>query len=209
MHFYHIFGISKLFTGREFVSQKGITKRDFGSQNHLPDVNLALKIPYQTRIWPSNILTGHDFFANILCPDNFSLPENLYIFKTNVCPYPWPAYSVSNSWNIHDMDKCLPGQILQLTILWLWQRLKLSSNEVLSKKKSRKIEPPEKLGSKSLVINSWDIADMCKCCNNIYCLYKCYHHTWNLLDVPRNVHLKFHPRWSKEASFKVWSKWGQ
>ena len=42
-------------------SQKGITERDIGSQYSLPHVNLA--IPYRTRIWPSNILTGHDFLS--------------------------------------------------------------------------------------------------------------------------------------------------
>ena len=44
--------LSKLLTGREFGSQnrlpdknlalKGITGREFGSQNHLPDENLAM-----------------------------------------------------------------------------------------------------------------------------------------------------------------------
>ena len=61
MHFCQIFGLSKLLTERENDSQKGITRREFGSQNHLPNVNLALKTTNRTRIWPSNILTGHDF----------------------------------------------------------------------------------------------------------------------------------------------------
>ena len=60
MHFCQIFGLSKLLTGRENGSQKGITGHEFGSQNCLQDVNLALKT---TRIWPSNILTGHDLFS--------------------------------------------------------------------------------------------------------------------------------------------------
>ena len=52
-------------------SQKGITERDIGSQYSLPHVNLAF--PYQTRIWPSNILTGHDFFVNIF--DQTTIPD--------------------------------------------------------------------------------------------------------------------------------------
>ena len=63
MYFCQIFGLIKLLTGRENGSQKGITERDFGYQNHLPDMNLALKTTYRTRIWPSNILTGHVFFC--------------------------------------------------------------------------------------------------------------------------------------------------
>ena len=66
MHFCQIFGLSKLHTGRENGSQKGITRREFGSQNHLPDENLALKTTYRMRIWPSNIFTGHDFFLSII-----------------------------------------------------------------------------------------------------------------------------------------------
>ena len=78
--------------------------RFLGSQNCLPEEkralpkellngNLALKMTYQTRIWPSNILTRRDFF----CPDNNSLSEILNIFKTNVCPCPWPDYNASAS----------------------------------------------------------------------------------------------------------------
>ena len=48
MHFCQIFGLSKLLTGRENGSQKGITEREFGSQNHLPDENLAIKYHYRT-----------------------------------------------------------------------------------------------------------------------------------------------------------------
>ena len=65
MHLCQIFSLSKLLTGQENGSQKGIAGREFGSQNCLPDVNLALKTTYRTRIWPSNILTGHDSFVNI------------------------------------------------------------------------------------------------------------------------------------------------
>ena len=39
MHFCHIFGLSKLLTGRENGSQKDITEREFGSQNQLPEGN--------------------------------------------------------------------------------------------------------------------------------------------------------------------------
>ena len=59
----------------------------------IPDEILALKITYETRIWPSNIFTGHDFFGNIFCPENYSLFEILNILKTNVCPCPWPDYN--------------------------------------------------------------------------------------------------------------------
>ena len=43
MHFCQSLGVSKLLTGRENGSQKGISGQDFGSQNRLPDENLALK----------------------------------------------------------------------------------------------------------------------------------------------------------------------
>ena len=79
MHFCHIFGLSKLLTGGEKGSPKGIAEWKFGSQNDLPDKNLAIKYSYQTV-----------FF----CPDNNSLSEILNIFKTNVCPCPWPDYYV-------------------------------------------------------------------------------------------------------------------
>ena len=82
------------------TSQKGITERQFGSQNYLPHVNLVIKYSYQTRIWPSDILTGHDFLLPIflgLWPDNYFLSEILNIFKTNVCPCPWPDYKVPAS----------------------------------------------------------------------------------------------------------------
>ena len=36
-----------------------ITERELGSQKFLPDMNLALKNSYQTRIWLSNINTRH------------------------------------------------------------------------------------------------------------------------------------------------------
>ena len=68
--------------------QKGITGREFGSPNHLPDMNLALQITYRMRIWPSNILTRHDFFCQYFCPHNYSLSE------TNVCHCPWPDNNV-------------------------------------------------------------------------------------------------------------------
>ena len=48
MHFCQIFGLSKLLTGRENGSQKGITGHEFGSQNELPNENLAIKYSYQT-----------------------------------------------------------------------------------------------------------------------------------------------------------------
>ena len=59
MHFCQIFGLSKLLTKRENVSQKGITGQEFGSQKGiagrelgsqilLPDRNWALKYPYRT-----------------------------------------------------------------------------------------------------------------------------------------------------------------
>ena len=47
MHFCHIFGLSKLLTRRENGSQKGITERDFCSQNPLPDENLVVKYSYR------------------------------------------------------------------------------------------------------------------------------------------------------------------
>ena len=50
-----------MLTRRENGSQKGITGREFGSQNHLPDGNLVIKYPYRTRIRLSNIITGHKF----------------------------------------------------------------------------------------------------------------------------------------------------
>ena len=69
MHFCQIFGLSKLLTGRENGSQKGITGREFDSQNHLPDVNLAIKYHYRTGIWLSNIITGQEFDSQISLPD--------------------------------------------------------------------------------------------------------------------------------------------
>ena len=50
MHFCQSFGVSKFLTGREN-----------GSQNCLPDGNLALKIAYRTGIWLSKSLTGREF----------------------------------------------------------------------------------------------------------------------------------------------------
>ena len=52
MHFCHIFGLSKLLTGGENGSQKGITEREFGSQISLPDGNLALRYHYKN--WALN-----------------------------------------------------------------------------------------------------------------------------------------------------------
>ena len=69
MHFCEIFGLSKLLTERENGSQKGITRREYGSQNHLPDVNLAIKYHYRTEIWLSNIITGREFGSQISLPD--------------------------------------------------------------------------------------------------------------------------------------------
>ena len=64
MHFCEIFGLSKLLTGRENGSQKGITGREFGFQISLLDGNLALKYPYQTKIWLSKIITGRKLSGN-------------------------------------------------------------------------------------------------------------------------------------------------
>ena len=58
MHFCQIFKLSKLLTGRENGSQKGITGREFGNQISLPDENRALNYHYQTRIGLSNTITG-------------------------------------------------------------------------------------------------------------------------------------------------------
>ena len=46
--FLSFFGLSKLLTGRENGSQISMTEQDFGSQNHLTAMNLALKITYRT-----------------------------------------------------------------------------------------------------------------------------------------------------------------
>ena len=59
MHLCHIFELSKLLTGRENGSQKGITGWELGSQISLPYGNLALKNHYQTGFWLLKILTGH------------------------------------------------------------------------------------------------------------------------------------------------------
>ena len=59
MHFCQIFGLSKLLTRRENVSQEGITGQEFGSQKDiagqefgfqilLPDRNSATKYHYRT-----------------------------------------------------------------------------------------------------------------------------------------------------------------
>ena len=64
MHFCEIFGLSKLLTGRENGSQKGITGREFGFQISLLDGNLALKYHYQTRICLSKIVTGQKSSGN-------------------------------------------------------------------------------------------------------------------------------------------------
>ena len=61
--FYHIFWLSKLLTGQKIGSKKDITGQDFGTQNLLPDVNSDIKIPYQTKIWLSNNLTGQNFLT--------------------------------------------------------------------------------------------------------------------------------------------------
>ena len=55
--------LSKLPTRRKNGSQKGIIRQELGYQNHLPDENLALKTTCRTKIWPSHILAGNDFFV--------------------------------------------------------------------------------------------------------------------------------------------------
>ena len=50
MHFCQIFGLSKLLIGRENGSQKGITGHEFGSQNQIPNDNLAIKYHNRTGI---------------------------------------------------------------------------------------------------------------------------------------------------------------
>jgi len=69
LHFCEIFGLSKLLTGQENGSQKGITGREFVFQISLPDENLSLKYHYRTRIWLSNIITGREFGSQKSVPD--------------------------------------------------------------------------------------------------------------------------------------------
>ena len=69
LHFCEIFGLSKLLTGQENGSQKGITGREFVSQISLPDGNLSLKYHYRTEIWLSNIITGREFGSQKSLPD--------------------------------------------------------------------------------------------------------------------------------------------
>ena len=47
------------------VSQNYLLDEKMVLKKVVPDGNLALKTTYRTRIWPSDILTGHDFFGNI------------------------------------------------------------------------------------------------------------------------------------------------
>ena len=78
MHFCQIFGLSKLLTGRENGSQKGITRREFVSQISLPNENLALKYHYRTEIGLSNIITGRILGSQISLPDGNLALKNHY-----------------------------------------------------------------------------------------------------------------------------------
>ena len=69
MHFCRIFELSKLLTGRENGSQKDITGLEFGSQNHLPDKNFAIKYHYRTGIRLSNIITERELGSQISLPE--------------------------------------------------------------------------------------------------------------------------------------------
>ena len=51
----------------------------------------------ESRIWPSNMLTGHDFFLAIFFAHTTIPSENLNNSKTSVFSYPWPDYDVSAS----------------------------------------------------------------------------------------------------------------
>ena len=51
----------KIYFLSEFWALKMLTGRENGSQNCLPDGNLALKIAYRTGIWLSKSLTGREF----------------------------------------------------------------------------------------------------------------------------------------------------
>ena len=73
MHFCQNFGLSKLLTGQENGSQKGIIRQEFGSQKSiaglelgsqisLPDNNWALKYHYRTRVWLSISFKQTNFF---------------------------------------------------------------------------------------------------------------------------------------------------
>ena len=81
MHFCEIFGLSKLLTGRENGSQKGITGREFVSQISLPDGNLVLKYHYRTGIWLSNIITGRELGSQKSLPDDF---RPVMIFESQI-----------------------------------------------------------------------------------------------------------------------------
>ena len=65
---------------------KSFTWCEFGSQNHIPDENLAIKYFYQT--W---------LFVNIFLPDNSSWYKILNNFQPNVCSWPRPNCNVSAS----------------------------------------------------------------------------------------------------------------
>ena len=81
MHFCEIFGLSKLLTGQENGSQKGITGREFVSQISLPHGNLALKYHYRTEIWLSNIITGQKFDNALYKIENFNFCEIFWALK--------------------------------------------------------------------------------------------------------------------------------
>ena len=83
MHFCEIFGFSKLLTGQENGSQKGIAGCEFGSQISLAGRNLALKYHYWTIIWLSTIITEQKFGFQTSLPDDF---RPVMIFESNFCP---------------------------------------------------------------------------------------------------------------------------
>ena len=59
--FFSDYWLSNCLQNKKNGSQECIVRWEFGFQNQLPDGNLALKITYRTRIWPLNVLSGHDF----------------------------------------------------------------------------------------------------------------------------------------------------
>ena len=64
-YFYSEFwGLKISYRTRKWLS-KGITGREFGSQNCLPDGNLALKIAYRTGIWLSKALPDGNWALKI------------------------------------------------------------------------------------------------------------------------------------------------
>ena len=83
-----------------------------------------------------------------------------------------------------------PGHILGnfMTLAKIKALVKWSS---VKKKNPEKLSPPKNWLPKvyqNLAINSWDIADMDKCCQNICCLDKCYRYSWHLLKIVKGSH---------------------